>query len=370
MNRTRSRKRNRRNRTVVLYVFAGLFALSAGLLYCFKQDVFGAATKPQITEYKTERSAWLADWRWEAGMEQLGGVAGGLTSLQVFAAYFDESDRLLFTEEFREALPKIKQEAERNGMDRLFLTLVNDIKYESGSDVQKDADLVSRLVKDYSSRNRHINEIIAVLETYGLSGAELDYERIGDRDWPNFVQLIRELHARMSAKGKELRVVFEPRAPLERLDLPEGPVYVMMAYNLYGSHSGPGPKADDAFVRKLAAQMKDVSAKSYIALSSGGFDWHGGTGKATGITERQAAELARSAAAAPVRDKASGALNFEYTDSGGAKHKVWYADGATLSQWIQAAKSKGIYNIAVWRLDELGAESLEQLRSSGSNLIE
>lgn len=364
---SRIRSSNRRKRTVALYAFAGFFVLSAGLLYICRQDVFGAASKPKITEFKTERSVWLADWRWKAGMEQLGTVAGGLTSLQLFAAYFNEFDRLLFTEEFRKALPAVQQEAEQSGMNRLFLTLVNDIKYDDErGDLQKDSELVSRLVKDFSSRSRHINEIVAAVEMYDLSGVELDYERISDGDWPNFTQLIIELHARLSGIGKELRVVFEPRAPIERLDLPEGPVYIMMAYNLYGNHSGPGPKADDAFVHKLATRMKGLSGQPYIALSSGGFDWHGETGKAAGITERQAANLASGATSPPVRDKASGALHFEYMDSSGAKHNVWYADGKTLGQWIQAAKSKGIYNIAIWRLDELGEESLKQLQSTGS----
>lgn len=362
--RSRRQHRHRRNRTIVLYACAGALALLAGLTYMCRQDVFGAAVKPKITEYKTERSVWLADWRWKAGMEQLGTVVGGLSSLQLFAAYFDESDRLLFTDEFRQALPAVRQEAERSGLNNLFLTLVNDIKPAAGADIQKDGELVSRLVQDFSSRRKHINEIVAAVETYGLSGVELDYERVGEADWPNYAQLIRELHTRLSGQGKELRVVFEPRAPLERLDLPEGPVYVMMAYNLYGSHSGPGPKADDAFVRQLAKRMKTLSDRPYIALSTGGFDWHDGTGNAVGITERQAAELAGGAA--PARDKASGALHFEYTDSSGARHEVWYADGATLAQWIRAAKSQGIHNIAVWRLDELGEESLEQLRSSGT----
>ncbi len=367
---SRIRTSNRRKRTVALYAFAGLFVLSAGLLYICRQDVFGAASKPKMTEYKTERSVWLADWRWEVGVEQLGIVAKGLTSLQLFAAYFDESDRLLFTDEFREALPVVQQEVDRGGLNRLFLTLVNDIKYQGGGNVQKDSELVTRLVKDFSSRSSHINEIIAAVESYGLSGVELDYERIDDKDWTNYAQLISELHARLIGKGKELRVVFEPRAPIERLDLPEGPVYIMMAYNLFGNHSGPGPKADDAFVRQLAARMKGLSGQPYIALSSGGFDWHGETGKVVGITERQAADLASGATSPPVRDKASGALHFEYMDSSGAKHNVWYADGKTLGQWIQAAKSKGIYNIAIWRLDELGEESLKQLQSTGSIQIE
>ncbi|QJD82353.1 glycosyl hydrolase family 18 protein [Cohnella herbarum] len=344
--------------------------IAAIMLYLFIQDVFGAVKKQEETEIITERSAWLADWRWEAGTNDLEVVAGGLTSLQVFAAYFDESDSLLLTDKFREAMPRIKQLAEQNELNDLYLTVVNDIKYPNDTDSQKNTSLVTRLVADWESRSRHIDEIIAALETFGFTGAELDYEKIAEEDWPKFAQFIHELDYRLQKKGKSLRVVLEPRAPIERIKLPKGPAYVMMAYNLYGGHSGPGPKADAAFIRKHATRMKKVPGNSYIALSSGGFDWHSGTGKAVGITEKQASELATRSESTPERDKASGSLHFEYNDSDNVKHTVWYADGTTLSQWIDAAKAKGIQNIAIWRLDELGSESLEQLRIQPGYKIE
>ncbi|TVY04513.1 glycosyl hydrolase family 18 protein [Cohnella terricola] len=349
---------------------AGAIAVAATTLYLCRQDVFGAAVKPQITEHKTERSAWIADWRWEAGVADLEAVAGGLTSLQMFAAYFDPSDRLLITEDFRDALPQIREIAVRKELKELYLTLVNDIVFPDETASQKDPGLVSRLVADWSSRKRHIDEIVDIVDTIGLSGVELDYERVAENDWPHFVQLIRELQARLNTKGKSLRVVFEPRAPIEKLDLPEGPTYVMMAYNLYGGHSGPGPKADDAFIAKHAARMKKLPGSPYIALATGGFDWQLETGKAVGITEGQAAKLAERSSSAPLRDGSSGGLRFDYKDSNQAKHTVWYADGTTLAQWINAAKNAGIYNIAIWKLDELSPESLNQLRSSSSHYVE
>jgi spore germination protein YaaH len=344
--------------------------LAGVLLYLFKQDVFGAAKKPQITEYKTERSAWLADWRWEAGLADLEFVSSGLSSLQVFAAYFEPSGRLHFTDQFHKALPEIKRVAERDGLQELYLTLVNDIVYPDGKQSQKDSALVSNLVADSGSRSRHIDELVAATKSYGFSGIELDYERVEDKDWPNFVRLVKELHPRLKAEGKSLRVVFEPRAPIESLDLPEGPIYVMMAYNLYGGHSGPGPKADISFVGKLAARMKGVPGTAYIALATGGFDWEASTGKAKALTELEASELARQNAASPARDKASGGMSFSYTDSANTKHTVWYADGTTLDHWIQAAKAKGIYNIAFWRLDELSEPSRAHLFDSSARTTE
>src|SRR5690606_32889434 len=116
--------------------------------------------------------------------------------------------------------------------------------------------------------------IVALVEAYDLDGVEIDYERIGDGDWDNMTAFIAALYQELSARGLSLRVVLEPRAPIERLSLPRGPVYVMMAYNLYGSHSGPGPKADDAFIRQLAKRMDRLpGSQNRIAFATGGFDW-------------------------------------------------------------------------------------------------
>jgi len=362
----RQRGKTGSNRAVALYAIVGALALTAVLLYLIRIEAFGAASKPNVTEHRTERSAWLADWRWEAGTEDLQTSAGGLYSLQVFAAYFDPADKLKFTDEFRESLPRIREIASENGLDRLYLTIVNDIVFPDGTESQKDTALVTRLTASGESRGRHIDEIVQAAVSYGFQGVELDYEQIGKDDWPNFVRLVRELHSRLLAEGLAFRVVFEPRAPLETLDLPEGPVYVMMAYNLHGGHSGPGPKANDAFVAEQASRMAKLSVDSYIALSAGGFDWHGKTGKAVSVTERQAAELANRFGAEAVRDSSSGALRFEYEDEEGIGHEVWYADGTTFSQWIRAAQKKGIHNIAIWRLDELGRDTLAQLKGTSS----
>lgn len=34
-----------------------------------------------------------------------------------------------------------------------------------------------------------------------------------------------------------------------------------MCYNLFGTHSGPGPKADRAFLEQMVARMSNIPAK-------------------------------------------------------------------------------------------------------------
>jgi spore germination protein len=308
-----------------------------------------------------ELSAWLADWQWQNGLENLELLKEGLTSLQMFAAYFDQKDSLYFTEDYDEAMPEVLKLYEQSGLDHIYLTVVNDQIRPSGESLQKDPALITRLMSSEESRRKHADELIAAAEQYGFGGVELDYERVADEDWDKVLLFISDLYSRLQDNGKSLRIVLETRAKIEELKLPEGPDYVMMAYNLYGSHSGPGPKADHAFIKELAGRMSYLPGKPYIAFSVGGFDWQK-DGKAKALTEVQASVLAKQTGSTVHRDEASGSVYFDYTAEDQAKHTVWYADDETLSQWIEDAQQAGYNKVAIWRLGELQRSSLDLLK--------
>ncbi|WP_368737789.1 glycosyl hydrolase family 18 protein [Bacillus sp. EB106-08-02-XG196] len=304
-----------------------------------------------------ELSAWLVDWHWPAGIEDAKGLSKSLTSLQLFAAYFNHDGELLLTHNFKEMLPKYKESIDDS---EVFMTIVNDRIQLDGTSVQKDPDLISQLVGSEESRSQHIHKIIEMVDLYQLAGVEIDYEKVTDNDWNNLIAFYRELYSALEDKGKKLRIVLETKAPLESLHFPEGPVYVMMAYNLYGTHSGPGPKADPALISNVAEKLSHLSGKHYIALSAGGFDWRE-DGKITSLTEEKAIALSTLSSKPPERDEESGSLSFEYVDDTGMKHTVWYGDYRTIKKWIEAAKEAGITKIALWRLGEINQKTIDVL---------
>ncbi|WP_110931681.1 glycosyl hydrolase family 18 protein [Paenibacillus bouchesdurhonensis] len=344
-------------------VAAVVIVVIAGILWLGRQENEQQTIQAVNVEPEMELSAWVVDWKWESGVDDLGQIGKQLDRLQAFAAYFDSENRLYFTEEMHEALPRIFETARKGGVQYVDLTIVNDRWNPDGTAVQKDPGIVSRILASRESQEKHIAEIIDIVERYGFDGVEMDYEKIGEADWEKLCIFYKELHERLQAKGKTLRIILEPRTPIERLPLPEGPVYVMMAYNLFGSHSGPGPKADHAFIAKLASRMEVLPGEAAIALSVGGFDW-AGNGKVTSLTEKQAAELLhRNNIAVPLRDKASGSVYFTYKDEDGQKHTVWYADGETISQWIDTARQAGYHQIVLWRLGEFEQVTLNKLKN-------
>ncbi|QHT58996.1 glycosyl hydrolase [Paenibacillus lycopersici] len=355
----RRRSRSRRKSAAGLAIVAA--AIAVFLLYTTIKDrssdnpALGAPPVQSGSELPFTLSAWIVDWQWEAGIGDFDAIASGLDHVQAFAAYFGSKDELYFTETDGRLLPETLAAARRGGVTGTQLTVVNDRYTEDGSSSEeKDPALVRRLMLTGASRGKHMDNLLAAMDNYGFEGLELDYEKVPDGTWNNYALFIRELYARLHEQGKSLRVVLESRAPIEKLRLPEGPEYVMMAYNLYGGFSGPGPKADDKFIARLANRMKALPGDNAVALSLGGFDWSA-NGQVTALTEEKAAELS-SGARQLTRDGASGSLYFDYKDEAGAAHTVWYADSTTLKRWIGVVRKSGLHKVALWRLGGLSDE--------------
>ncbi|WP_334073059.1 MULTISPECIES: glycosyl hydrolase family 18 protein [Paenibacillus] len=347
-----------RGTRIALAGAGALLLVGAAAVWFSLRGETGRDKPDPIPADRAEFSAWLVDWQLDAGMEEAQKLAGGPPQgLQLFAAYFDETDALYFSEDMKKALSRIT-ELRAEPAAEIGLTLVNDIVRTDGSSAQKDADLVTRLVATEESRGRHIRQIIDTLEEHGLNRVEIDYEKINKEDWTSVSLFYEELYEQLKAQGKTLRIVLEPKAPVESVTLPEGPEYVMMAYNLFGSHSGPGPKADLAFIRKVSGKLKSLPGKPVIALAAGGFDWSA-SGEVTAVTEKKAKELAQAEGASLQRDKDSGSLHFEYRSKDGEQHTVWFADRMTLNSWVQTAREEGINSFSLWRLGELAEDTLE-----------
>lgn len=320
------------------------------------------ALQAQLTQTEVKLSAWITDWQWKTGITDLKKLGGELEEIHFFAAYFNPKDELHFTSDFREGLPEFLENSRKGEQLRRVLTIVNDRFDTDGTADQKDPALISRIVATPESRSLHIGHILAVVSQHGFSGVELDYEKVRKEDWANLSALYEELYERLQAEGFSLRIVLEPGISQSSFDLlPEGPDYVLMAYNLYGGHSGPGPKADHAMIRKLADKLHGIPGDHAIALSVGGFDW-AKNGKVVSLTEKRAVELAHAISDDPRRDPSSGALYFEYTDDQGIGHTVWYADGMTIVGWVDAARDSGISKIAIWRLGDMEEDTLKQLK--------
>ncbi len=299
---------------------------------------------------------WIVYWDNETAISESNQLSSIMKSISVFAAYFKDDDGVIFPQSSQDTLQAVR-DAYGTSME-MYLTFVNDIKYDSGDSSLKDANLLRRLFSSQTRMDAHIDEIIALAKAKGADGIEIDYENIKDDDalWQLYAQFITALSDRVGGEGLKMRVILETSA-LDKASFPAGPQYTVMVYNLYGNHSSePGPKADEAFIAETAAKSVCLGPDVSFAFATGGFDW-ASSGDVAQLCETAAVELAQTMQAVPARDAQSGALHFTYQN--GTAHTVWYADGETLCLWMQAAKDAGIKNFALWRL---GGNSEDSLR--------
>ncbi len=293
-----------------------------------------------------ELTVWSAYWDCADDINVLRQSSGQVQAVSLFAASF-ENGQLVLPDATSRMLKKLKRGESTQDM-QVYLSVVNDV-VQNGKTIQKDTDILHTLLGTEQAAHLHAQELVQTAKDNGCDGIEIDYEKIrSDMElWQDFLRFEEMLLAEAQSAGLSVRVILEPSTPVEQLAFPDGAAYVVMCYNLYGSGTEPGPKADKAFLRKLYDRFSTLPNISF-ALANGGYDWEDGTHPAQSVTAAQAAALCDDT---PERDKDSDALYFTYKD-GGKAHTVWYADETTLRSWAECLNEAcgGKAKISLWRL--------------------
>ncbi len=304
---------------------------------------------------KLQLSIWLPEWQKKSAIEDVKNSQQGLQDVRVFGAYFNSKDQLLLTDNAVEMLQQTQQQF--HATHSVILTLINDYVTDNAPSVQKDSKLLHRLLQDTSTRQKHIDNILQIVEQYQVKGIEIDYEKVAKEDLPKYLLFLEELYQQLSKKNITLNVVLEPRFPFD-MKLPDGPKYTVMAYNVHGYHSGPGAKATFSFLDDLLKKIQKSNQDLAIAFATGGFKWPA-QGKAVALTEIEAEQLLAKTKAKKQRDQASGAAYFTYSDDNNVRYEVWYADQETLEKWISYVQQKSYQEVVLWRAGGLSSDTLK-----------
>lgn len=308
------------------------------------------AIAPAWEEEPGTFGTWLVYWDVSDGLYDLREWETDIHAVVYFAAYFDNELRLFIPDEIALLREGVEALPDRDPPVAL-LSVTNDRLYENGDAAQKDTALLWGLFADEASRAAHARELVDLALGGGYDGLEVDYEGLGtDMDlWAGMLAFLRQLSALAGEAGLSLRVLLEAGAPFAQLDFPPELSYLVMCYNLYGLHSGPGPKATPGFLRQIVQKTASLPGRWGYAIASGGFDWTE-EGEAVDITYREGWELLDYYGATPERDPDSGCLSFSYVDEAGARHEVWMADDLTLEMWREVLREAGDPEIDLWRM--------------------
>jgi len=238
-----------------------------------------------------------------------------------------------------------------------WVTVVNDVRYEVDRVLAKDSTLIHELLADPARRVAHARELADRVAGDGFRGLHLDYERVPESERVPFQAFIRTLGNELRQRGLGLEVVVEPvTGPLPAAG---NSSVVVMAYDLFGEHSGPGPRSTPDFVTELGSRgAVDSDSAAALAVAVGGFSWDS-DGEVDPIDWSEARE--RAAEASRTRRDAADVPSARFGDG----TEIWFEDPASvLGKW-QAAWQAGFRRLAIWRLggnDERLFDLIRQLK--------
>ncbi|WP_294395353.1 glycosyl hydrolase family 18 protein [uncultured Clostridium sp.] len=289
-------------------------------------------------------TVWAVYWNLDVD-EEISKLAGQIDSVSYFEVYFDGKYELVIPEQLMNYYKETKSESYNK-----YISFVNDVKNREDNFSLKDVNMLKKILSDTELQNKYVDDIISIASDSGFDGIEIDFEGIKNdiELWNQYIEFIKNLYGKCGQSKLKLRIILEPNTPVEKINFVEGPVYVMMCYNLHGSTTEPGEKANNKFINELIDKMERVSGTKEFAVASGGFDWNE-NGKIVSVDENKAEELLNKYKADKKRDSDSGCLYFEYKDKKNIKHEVWYADKYTLNGWMKVINERG-YKISLWKL--------------------
>ncbi|WP_153017270.1 glycosyl hydrolase family 18 protein [Alkalihalobacillus trypoxylicola] len=346
------------------FLLIGLCSLI--LASCQANDHSSMNDKKELQEaLHLTTSLWVVDWQSEESLQDAETISHSLHNLILFGTYFDENGDFYQPDSAEEMVETVLTEKEHQSS--VYLSFVNDQFMDDGTIIQKNPDLLVNILETDYSRKEHIEQILSFVHDKPIDGIEMDYEKIPTEYKTDFFLFTEELGQALQPLNLSLRVVLEPGFLPEENELQESIDYVVMAYNLYGFHSEPGPKASYEFLEVLSKRFPNDLGNIGMALATGGFSWQGDHVQA--LSEQDALALISKHELTPTRDPNSGAMTFTFIEN----HQlveVWYADGITLKSWVEYLMELDDYrDFSFWRAGQLAESTLNHLANLNEDVM-
>lgn len=230
--------------------------------------------------------------------------------------------------------------------------LINNINLQKGEG-EFDGELLHRILRDPKKQDQLIHDIVSILEQNRLQGINIDFEELKEESDEQLIQFQQKLAANLHAK--HLIVTQDIMPSNEDFNLKELGKYndylILMAYDEHYSTSVPGAVSSQKWIEKIlddAASKVDPS-KIILGIAGYGYDWPEGE-EAETVTYQQAISKAKIANASIDFNNDTYNNNYQYTETNGLKHQVYFTDAATNYNTIRFADEYGTAGAALWRL--------------------
>lgn len=228
-------------------------------------------------------------------------------------------------------------------------------------------ELGSLIVNDQTIQENLLDQIISTAKEIGYRDVHFDFEFLPATDREAFNQFLRRAKARLSQENLLMSTALAPKTSATQ----QGQWYEAHDYQAHGEiadfvvlmtyewgYSGGPPMAVSPIdqVRRVVdyALTEMPAEKIMLGQNLYGYDWtlpyEPGGEYARAVSPQQAIQLARETNQAISYQTTAQAPYFNYVDSDGNQHEVWFEDARSIQAKFDLIKEKGLRGISYWKL--------------------
>ncbi|HEU5399327.1 MAG TPA: glycosyl hydrolase family 18 protein [Gammaproteobacteria bacterium] len=216
-----------------------------------------------------------------------------------------------------------------------------------------------------TNRAATLNSIATLAQTQGLAGINIDFEGLYDTDRDNYTTFVTELAQALHAEGSTLMLSVPAKSADDPNDswgwpydyaalAPEADIFQVMTYDENVPGGAPGPvDGSDWMQACLKYAVTQIPAdKILLGLPAYGYDYDTTASTGSAVAWKDIPALLSSTGATAQWDSSSNSPFFDYTDSKGDTHEVWYEDTRSIQLKSRYAVSLDLKGVSMWALGE------------------
>lgn len=232
---------------------------------------------------------------------------------------------------------------------------------------QFSAELGRIILTNEQIQNRLLDNILATARQYNFRDIHFDMEFLPPELRENYNNFLRKAKQRLSAEGILMSTALAPKTSATQA----GPWYEAHDYKAHGEiadfvvlmtyewgYSGGPPMAVSPIgpVREVIEYALTEMPASKIMMGQNlyGYDWTlpyvPGGEYAKAVSPQQAILLAAENNVPISYDTKAQAPYFNYTDSAGRRHTVWFEDARSIQAKFNLVKELGLRGVSYWKL--------------------
>lgn len=341
-------------------IFLAIFAVGL-ILSVFISDCHSTSAKTI--------DIWLPYWDIKNCIQIINNdkITEKINRINLFFYAFDKELNIINTTKDNLDYQKIMEVISKKNI-KIIPTITNDIFYSKTDVKLKDPEIIHQILTNKELKEKHIKQILELVNSLGAEGIDIDYENIDIKDKDSFTEFIKELSILLHKENKILLVTVQQkfedhqRSGPGAIDWKEISQYadkvIIMCYNYSSKNTKPGPIAPIFWLEDIIkfAVSQIPQEKICIALTLHGYDW---SEKTNSLNLSIANNLIQIRNAKLLWDNKSQSPHFVYSKDG-SKHQVWFENEKSISEKIKIINRYNIPHLALWHLGAL-VPSLSEL---------